>query len=445
MDCYPATLGAMTTEAPARLGLPGMARAVASSPIGVWAAFVLAHLWLGLLNLYGQGLPLGDVTIVYRFWMEQAAGGTWVGIDTAWVYPIVALVPMLVALLFGPDQYASSWLSMVMILNALAFGFVTGWGRSRERVVLGWWWIGFLVLLGPIALGRIDSVTVPIAMVGVLVIGSRPRAAAALLAIATWIKVWPAAIVLAAVIAQKERWRIVAAAATVSVGVVAVALLLGSGQNVLSFVTQQTGRGLQIESPVSTIWLWRAAVGEHGTYLYYDQDILTYQVQGNGSEFAASIMSPLLLVVVVVIALLGLHAVRRGALTADLLPPLALALVTAFIAINKVGSPQFVSWLAVPVVLGIATRIAGSGRSFRTPAAMVLAIAGLTQLVYPYLYLGLLRLDPLMLIVLTGRNLMYFVLLGWALHAVVTAPSEQEPDDDPVWLPSVWPLAQRTD
>ena len=129
----------MTTGAPARLGAIGIGRAVASSPITVWAAFVLVHLWLGLVNLYHRSAPLGDVSVVYRFWMDQAMQGTWVGIDTAWVYPIVALVPMLASLLFGADQYASTWLSMVMILNAVAFGFVTGWGRSRERVTLGWW------------------------------------------------------------------------------------------------------------------------------------------------------------------------------------------------------------------------------------------------------------------------------------------------------------------
>jgi hypothetical protein len=151
-------------------------------------------------------------------------------------------------------------------------------------------------------------------------------------------------------------------------------------------------------------------------------------------------MTPLLGVVIALITVLGIRSLRQGAQAADLLPALALALVTALIAVNKVGSPQFVSWLAVPIVLGIATRIAGTGRSFRTPAAIVLAIAGLTQLVYPYLYNALLSLDPLMLVVLTGRNLLYFVLLGWALHAIVTAPRRSE-NDESAWLPSVWPLA----
>ena len=45
-----------------------------------------------------------------------------------------------------------------------------------------------------------------------------------------------------------------------------------------------------------------------------------------------------------------------------------------------------------------------------------------------------------MLVALTGRNLLYFVLLGWAIHAIVTAPARAE-RDEPAWLPSVWPLA----
>jgi hypothetical protein len=92
-------------------------------------------------------------------------------------------------------------------------------------------------------------------------------------------------------------------------------------------------------------------------------------------------------------------------------------------------------------VLGIATRAAGHGRSFRTPASLVLAIAALTQFVYPYLYRALLLLDPFMLVVLTLRNGLYFVLLGWAIHAIVTAPKASSVDEDldGEWLPALLP------
>ncbi len=419
-----------------------VARTVFLSPITVWVAFVLVHLWLGLLNLYAPGMPFGDVTIVYKFWMDQAlVSHFWVGIDSVWVYPILALVPMLISSVFGSAQMASTWLSMVMLLNAVAFGFVTGWGRSRERVAVGWWWVAFLLLLGPIALGRIDSVSVPLALVGVILIANRPRAAALVLTIATWIKVWPAAILLAAIIALRDRWRILATILVASAAVVVIALSLGSGANVISFVTQQTGRGLQPESPLGNIFVWQALAGVPGAYVDYDQAILSYGVHGPGDSIAIALSTPLLAVVMLGITVLGYRAVRSGAAPGDLFPPLALALVTAFIALNKVGSPQYIAWLAVPIVLGLATRAAGRGASFRTPATLGLVIAGLTQLIYPYLYRWLLGLNPLLVSVLTVRNILEFVLLGWAIYAVVQAPVGSSGEvDDREWLPSVWPL-----
>ena len=423
-------------------------RALVRSPATVWAAFVLAHLWLGLVNLYAPSLPLGDVTVVYKFWMDQAtAAGFWVGIDSVWVYPVVALVPMLAATVFGPDQYGATWLTMIMLLDAVAFGFVTGWGRSRERTPVAWWWVAFLVVLGPIALARIDSVTVPLALIGVTLLATRPRAAAVILAIAMWVKVWPAAIIGAALIALKERWRILAAVLVVSGFIIIIALTLGSGLNVFSFITQQTGRGVQVESPVATVWLWQALAGVPGAFVYFDTEILTYQVKGPGIDVAAAVMTPLLLLAVIVVALLGVRAARAGASAGDLLPPLALALVATLLSVNKVGSPQFIGWLAVPIVLGLATSAAGHGRSFRFPATLALVLAGLTQLLYPYLYLQLLNLNPLLLAVLTVRNMLEFVLLGWALLAVVRAPTQPGADDDSEghWLPSVWPFTDRSD
>jgi len=155
------------------------------------------------------------------------------------------------------------------------------------------------------------------------------------------------------------------------------------------------------------------------------------------------VMSPLLALVALGIALLGVRAVRKGARPGDLFPPLALALTTTFIAVNKVGSPQYIAWLAVPIVLGIATSAAGNGRSFRTPAILGLAIAGLTQVIYPYFYHWLISLDPIMISALTVRNILEFVLLGWAIVAVYQAPSAVALDDGDgeEWLPSVWPLS----
>ena len=414
------------------------------NPFLLWAAFIVAHLWLGLVNLYCRCYPMGDVTAVYKFWVDQAVvNHFYVGIDSQWVYPIVALVPMLLAFAFGSTFYASTWLSMVMVLNCIAFGVLTGWGRRHDRTAIAWWWVAFLFLLGPIALGRIDSVTVPLAMVGVLLLARHPRAAALILTIATWIKVWPAALLAAIIISVRARLRVVTVALVTSLAVIATVFALGGGAYVFSFISQQTGRGLQIESPISTAWLWMTAAGVPGTRVYYDVPILTFQVDGPGASVAAAIMTPLLAIAVLAVCALGVLAVRRGATTTQLLPSLALAFVTAFIVFNKVGSPQFESWLAVPVVLGLVTWHEG-GRSFRTPAILVLVIAAITQAIYPFLYDYLLTVNPVMLIALTARNLLLVVLLGWAVAAVVqlVRDSPRVELDEPPAIRTRWPLQE---
>lgn len=393
-------------------------------PIVLWAGFVIVHFWLGMLALYGPGLPLGDVTLVYRFWVEQGlTTGVWVGIDTAWVYPVVALAPMIGAYLFGPDLYASTWLSLVMIVDAAAFAFVTAFGRDPRMARVAWWWLAFLTLLGPIAVGRIDAVTVPIVIIGMLVVATAPRGAAVLLTVAAWIKVWPAALVaILVVVVRGQRVAIVVAAAVASAVILAGALVLGAGGNVLSFVSQQTGRGVQIESPIGTFWMWDAfaTVGTR-SLVYYDQAILTFQVVGPGAVVAARVMTPIMAIVTAVLLVLGWVASRRGATAGELLPPLVLAITTALILFNKVGSPQFVTWLAVPVIVGLTASALGRGRTYRVPVVLTLVIAGLTQLIYPYLYSQLLQRQPdfTMLLVLSARNALYVVLFVWAVAALV--------------------------
>jgi hypothetical protein len=421
-------------------------RSVVSSPILLWAAFILVHLWLAAINLYGPGQPLGDVTNVYKFWTDQLVIAHFrEGIDGPWVYPILAILPMLAARAFGPEFYAGTWLGIVMLLDAIAFGVITGWGKNRENTAVAWWWVVFLLLLGPIALGRIDSITAPIAIVGILLVATRPRVATVILTIATWIKVWPAALLAAILISVRGRVHVVTAAALTSAAIVAVALSLGAGTNVVSFVSQQTERGLQVEAPISTIWLWRAFAGVPDTVVYYDQAFLTWQLRGAGVDVAGVLMNPLMMLVVVAITLLALLAARNRVPAPDLLPTLSLAYVVALIAFNKVGSPQYITWLAIPVILGLATNAAGRGRSFRTPAIMVAVLAALTQLIYPYLYGYLLGLFPAMLLVITARNILYFVLLGWAIAGLWQASRSSRtwirPDAaDEAWLPSVWPF-----
>ncbi|MGS7457621.1 hypothetical protein, partial [Mycobacterium tuberculosis] len=59
--------------------------------------YVVAFLVLGLINLTSPTNPYGDVRVVYADWVDDALVGRAPGIATAWVYPILGLVPMLAA------------------------------------------------------------------------------------------------------------------------------------------------------------------------------------------------------------------------------------------------------------------------------------------------------------------------------------------------------------
>ncbi|WKK71784.1 hypothetical protein Q0F99_00875 [Rathayibacter oskolensis] len=124
-------------------------------------------------------------------------------------------------------------------------------------------------------------------------------------------------------------------------------------------------------------------------------------------------MTPLLALTMIGVALLGLRALRAGAAPARLFPLLALTFVVVFIDTNKVLSPQYIVWLAPPVIAGL---VASRDGSFATPAKLTLVIGALTQLVYPYLYLFLLYAHWSMVLVLTARNVVLVVLLVWLVR-----------------------------
>ncbi len=387
---------------------------------GLWVAFVLVHLVTAILGFVEPNLPMGDVYLVYEPWARGAVGGGAIpGVTEQWVYPQLALAPIVLALgLEWIAGYEIAWAVLVTALDAIAFAVLVGRGRSTGRTTAAAFWLAFVLLLGPVGMYRLDGVTVPLAVAGCLWLVGRPALAAALLAVATWIKVWPAALLAAAVIAVRRRLVIVGMAAAVSVGVLIAVVAAGGASHVFGFVAGQTGRGLQLEAPVTAWYLWQAVAGVDGAFVYYDSGILTFQVAGGNVDAVIAVMTPLLAVTVLVVAALGAWKAWKGASFAALFPPLALALVLTFIVTNKVGSPQFQTWIVAPVVLGLVI----DRRRWRMPAAAALAIALLTHLVYPLLYDRLIVADALAAGVLTARNVLLIALLVWAVVRVIRAP-----------------------
>ena len=384
----------------------------------LWGAFALTHIVLTIVNLVHPAQPFYDVAVVYRWWVDtMQRTGEIPGVDVPFVYPLPALVPMLLADVFGGhERYAVAWSVIVAVLGAVALWALTlrrrGAADAPARRRAAWWWLGFTIALGPIAIGRIDAISVPIAILGVVLVRERPAGAGALLALGAWVKVWPGALFLAAVSTLRSRLRILAGAAVLSAGVVVVALVLGGTPAALaSFLTTQSDRGLQIESFAAGVLLVAGMLGL-GTYtLAYDTGILTYEMDGPGVDAIAASLTPVLVAATAVVCLAVVVQRRRGVDERDLLAPAAIGLVTVLFLANKVGSPQFASWLIAPIILAILEM----GPRARVPAGIALGIALLTQVLYPWRYDLLTSQDPAGILLLAARNLLWLALAVWAL------------------------------
>lgn len=394
---------------------------------GLWVVFLAVHVLTAALGWLYPSQPMGDVTLVYQPWSHAALnGGAIVGITESWVYPQPALLPMLLTQLIAwplnafvgdAGAYLIGWAVLITALDAVAFAVLVGRTGTAARRSAGWFWTAALALMGPIAMYRIDAVTVPMAVIAGCWLMKRPAIAALLLTVAAWIKIWPGALVVAAVAAARKRMRILLVFLATSAAVLVLLYLLGADQHLLGFLTEQTGRGLQIEAVFATPFMWMAAAG--AASVDYSFEILTFQIGAPGVDVLAALLTPLMAIVAVSILILGAVKASRGASFARLFPPLALALVTALIVTNKVGSPQFQTWLIAPVILWIVFDRTRSG----LPAGLVLVLSGLTCLIYPLTYDGLLQAQWLPVILLTARNVLVVVLLIVAIRAVVKVPA----------------------
>ena len=384
-------------------------------------AFV-AQLGLAVLGANDGHFPMGDVIYAYKPWLDSMlGGGRWLGINAFWVYPFPVLLPLLLANLIWPFSYLGGWLIIAIATNLAALSWLVL--RDRRLVSLGWFWLAATLALGPVALSRVDGISIGVALFAVSALSrSSTRWATFWLTIAAWLKVWPIAIIAALWLAIRQRGRVALTAVGVSVVILAIGVMLGGNQELLSFVLAQNNRGIQIESVAAMPWMWQAAFGADAS-VYYDQVILTFQVSGDGTEFVGSLMSWLMLLSFGATAALGWLGSKRGRSMGELLSLLSLAFTLELIVFNKVGSPQYLGWLILPALIGLLYRAA----RWRFVLLAVLISSALTQLIYPVFYDELLTLQFVPLVLLTVRNLLEVALWVWAVVRLSKLVFEEQP------------------
>src|SRR5665648_191534 len=161
----------------------------------------------------------------------------------------------------------------------------------------------------------------------------------------------PTAVQLLTVHAAKGlEWDVVVVPALVVCGVVVGAVAAGGGiGNIASFLTDQSTRGLQVESVTATPWvvasLWRDDVD-----IRLNDALVTWEIVGPGTTTAAAVLDTALALAVGLVAGLLWWARTRGRSVAALIPGAFLTLIV-LVVLNKMGSPQLQAWLAAPVAV----------------------------------------------------------------------------------------------
>jgi len=281
---------------------------------------------------------------------------------------------------------------------------------ERQAAALGFFALAPLVL-GSVILYRYDLWPAALTVAGLAaVLARRERLGLAAIGLGIAAKAFPA-VVLPPVLAYVWRTRgrgealrcLGVAAATTAV--VVLPFLAIAPHGVWESIVRQTTRPLQIESLGSALLLAAHHVG--GLALTMDSSRGSQNLGGSLPDAVGSISSALLVVVLLALWV----AFARGPATGERLVRYSAASLVAFVALEKVLSPQFLIWLLplVPLVRG--------RRGLAASALLGLSLL-LTQVWFPIRYFDLVAFEAFPSWVLLARDLVLVALL-----VVLSAPA----------------------
>ncbi|HEX8509827.1 MAG TPA: glycosyltransferase family 87 protein [Propionibacteriaceae bacterium] len=292
---------------------------------------------------------------------------------------------------------------LFMLLLDAAFTWAL-WRRRRRRDHALNFWLMFVLLIGPLCYLRFDMLPAVLAGGALLAARRRPWVTGALTGLGAAVKLWPALLIPAFAAHRPDRRTAGWAFVGVGFGLALVSLLAGGWRRLLSPLTWQSGRGLQIESVWATpLMLARAVAPER--WAVSMSRFQAYEIFGGGVGVLLRISDVVTLLGLLVIAALWVRAFRRQQPSALAVGLVILGTVAVMTVTNKTLSPQYLLWLGGPMAaMLILVRDESAEQRFRVRGLgnQLLVLALLTHLVYPLLYDGLLgRQGHFMVVVAT--------------------------------------------
>lgn len=345
-------------------------------------------------------------------------------------YPDAGLWPVRAIIQLSGD-HAHVFLTLfsaVLITCSTAFFFYL-LNRSHRAALF---WTAFTAAAGPIVYSRLDLIPGLLVAATAAALFTHPKLASALLGFAAMSKLWPAA--LAAGLVDKwnrsATWVRLAAFGGTLVVVGAITVLTSGWDRLVSPLTYQDVRGLQIESILATPLIVAATIFP-GQWHIAKAPSKSFEIFGPGVDQLVTASS----VLMVCTMLFGL-AWALWHFLGDAWSPRSTALffltmVLLLIVSNKVFSPQYVVWFGPLLAVLVAKQPEEPGAStqagtnseadaLRKLTWLSVLTAALTTAVFPFTY-NLLFEGPhwFAALVLTVRNILMVYITYLALKLTI--------------------------
>ena len=336
--------------------------------------------------------------------------------------PVVWILALPYGAAFGSRVgYLIAFIVLMLALDAV-FTYALWRSTSRRHDTSIDFWLIFVLLIGPLSYLRFDMLPAVLAGGALLAARHKPWITGALTGLGAAVKLWPALLIGAFLSYRSDRR---------PVGLALISLIFGGWARLISPLTWQSDRGLQIESIWATPLMLARAVSPD-QWLVDISQYQAYEIFGPGVEAWIVISNIATLLGLTMIIVLTVRAFRHNGSTPVAIGFVIVATVAIMTITNKTLSPQYLLWLGGPMAALMVLRPNASvdeQPAINRMAGQLLILALLTQLVYPLFYDGYLGRSGQMMIILSTvvtaiRNLALVVFtveacwLAWRMLAV---------------------------
>lgn len=322
--------------------MPVLRRLSATIP-AMWTAWVIARIMLGFI-IFRDHSPRGDVAYYFygilgndpSMMTEYPHAGTW---------PVEVLTALIGDHI---DAFYIAFVLMCMLVDALFLALVLSNHHANPRVwIAGWFWIFFGTLTGQVFYMRLDIFPALTVAAAAACLVRWPNIASALLAFATTMKLWPGVLAAGLVgrFSNRKSWLRLLSFFTALVALCAITVVTSGWQRLLSPLTYQSDRGLQIESVFATPFVYQAFCEPTRWEMGYAES-KSFEISGPGVDQAIAWSTYSMSAVIAFALAWALWRFLAGGWNPRSTIAFFGVMILLLVITNKVFSPQYIVWFA---------------------------------------------------------------------------------------------------